>query len=234
MKKIISIIILVLSINSYASEMTRMADLLPTTYYTAQESKVSCKGKYRNIEYDGTEKSHVKTPKGEIIATVCTRFFKVLCMEGSGILADRGHGPITVNWAGKYKFQVQRKCLLGHGVSPRDCLLPHHTVAADLKAHKVGDIFYIPAAKGIKLPDGTIHNGYFIVLDTGGAFRGIGAQRVDLFIGLESDSNNVFKAKGFHHKKPLKAFKISGDLKIEAFQSLKDKFGDLLSDRHID
>ena len=219
--------------NSYAKDLVKIPDLLPTTYYTAQEKNVNCKGSYRGVSYDGSERSLVKTPKDEIIAEVCTRFYKVLLMEGSGILSDRGNGPMTVNWAGPSKFQVQRRCLLGHGVSPRDCLLSHHTIAADLKVHKVGDIIYIPDAKGIELPDGSIHDGNFIVLDTGGGFRGIGAQRVDLFIGLESDSHNVFKTKGFHHRKPIKAFKVCGAKREDSFQALKIKFGDLLSDRHI-
>lgn len=234
MKTIITFFAATFVFNAYSNDLVKIADLLPTTYYTAQESKVKCEGKYRNVTYTGNEKSYVQTPKGEIIAEVCTRFFKVLCMEGSGILADRGHGPITVNWAGKKRFHVQRRCLLGHGISPRDCLLPHHTIAADLKQHKVGDIIYIPDAKGIALPDGTSHNGYFIVLDTGGAFVGVGKQRVDLFVGLESDGNNVFKKKGFHHRKPLKAYKVFGETKTKAFNMLKEKFGDLLSDRHID
>lgn len=215
-----------------SQEMTKIADLLPTTYYLAQEDKISCKGKYRKKEYDGTETSEVKTPSGEVIATVCTRYYRFLCMEGSGLLSDRGEGALTVNWAGKFKFKIQKKCKLGHGISPKDCLLSHYTIAADSKVHKVGDIIYIPSAEGIQLPDGSIHNGYFIVLDTGGAFIGVGKQRVDLFIGLESDSYNVFKTAGFHHRKPLKAFKVKGKKWHEAFSLLKEKFGDQLSDRH--
>ena len=90
----------------------------------------------------------------------------------------------------------------------------------------------MPKAKGLQLPDGSIHNGYFIVLDTGGAFIGIGAQRVDMFVGLENDHDNVFRNAGFHHKKPTEAYKVSGNKKLEAFQLLKNKFGDMLSDRH--
>ena len=218
---------------AFALEVVKIKNLLPTTYYTAQEKNVSCSGTYRGIDYKGNERADILTPKGEVIANVCTRFYKVLCMEGSGVLSSRGQGPISVNWAMRGRFKVQRRCRLGHGVSPRDCLLPHHTIAADLKQHKIGDIIYIPKAKGIKLPDGSIHDGNFIVLDTGGAFRGIGAQRVDLFIGLENDGKNTFRKHGFHHRKPMKAFKLFGEKRKEAFQALKEKFGELLSDRHI-
>ena len=213
-------------------EMKAIADLLPTTYYLAQEDKISCKGTYRNKVYDGTEKSKVKSPDGKVIATVCTRYYKFLNMEGSGLLSDRGEGKKTVNWAGKFRYKIQKRCKLGHGISPKDCLLSHHTIAADPKVHKVGDIIYIPSAVGLQLPDGSLHNGYFIVLDTGGAFVGVGQQRVDLFIGLEDDYNNIFKSAGFHHKNPIKAYKVTGQKWHDAFKLLKEKFGKLLSNRH--
>ena len=214
------------------SDMTQIADLLPTTYYLAQEDKISCKGKYRDQIFDGTETSEIKDPDDAVIATVCTRYYRFLTMEGSGLLKDRGQGKVTVNWAGKFRFKKQNRCKLGHGISPRDCLLSHHTIAADPKVHKVGDIIYIPDAVGIQLPNGSIHNGYFIVLDTGGAFVGIGQQRVDLFVGLQNDNKNVFKDKGFHHKKPIKAYKVTGQKWHDAFKLLKNKFGRKLSNRH--
>ena len=86
-------------------------DLYPTTYYIADEDKTSCVGKYRNVVYDGTERTDVLTPAGETIATVCTRFFKVLCMEGTGILKDRGQGKFTINWAGNKRFKKVKKCI---------------------------------------------------------------------------------------------------------------------------
>lgn len=215
------------------TDLVKIENLLPTTYYLAQEETTSCKGKYGDTTYDGTEISEVKSRDGKVIAKVCTRFYKVLCMEGSGLLKDRGQGTITVNWAGKFKFEAQTKCKYGHGVRATDCLLSHHTIAADNKVHKIGDIIYIPDANGLILPDGTIHQGYFIVLDTGGSFVGIGGKRVDLFVGLETDYDNIFKTAGFSHKKPIKAYKVIGNAKKEALKYLKEKFGDLLSDRHF-
>lgn len=213
-------------------EITQIADLLPTTYYLAQEDKISCKGSYRDDVYDGTEKTKVKTPGGKVIATVCSRYYRFLTMEGSGLLSDRGQGKLTINWAGKFRFKIQKRCKMGHGISPKDCLLSHHTIAADPKIHKVGDIIYIPSAVGLQLPDGSTHNGYFIVLDTGGAFIGVGQQRVDLFVGLENDSNNVFRNAGFHHRSPIQAYKVTGQTWHDAFNGLKEKFGSLLSNRH--
>ena len=115
------------------------------------------------------------------------------------------------------------KCTYGLGVDYL-CLLPYHTIAADLSEHKVNDIIFVPRTKGLILPDGSTHNGIFVVRDTGGAFRGIGPQRVDFFIANESDSSNVFKRAGFHHKKPEKAYKLSGESKVSAIKLLKEKF----------
>lgn len=207
-------------------EAVKIKPLLPTTYYIADEEKTSCVGHYRNVTYDGSEVSEIKTPQNDLIAKVCTRFFKVLCMEGTGILKDRGQGRQTVNWGGNKRFIIMDRCIYGLGVE-KYCLLPYHTIAADLSEYKLNDIIYIPRTKGLTLPDGTAHNGLFVVRDTGGAFRGIGPQRVDLFVANETDSTNVFKNAGFHHRKPEKAYKLKGQSKENAIRELKDKFPNL-------
>jgi 3D (Asp-Asp-Asp) domain-containing protein len=184
-------------------------DLRPTMYYIANESETACEGRYNGGDFDGTEVSEVLSPSGELIANVCTRFFKVLSMEGTGVLRDRGQGELTVNWAGSYRFKVMDKCIYGEGVKGL-CLIPYHTIAADLTVYPVGTIIYIPRAEGLKLPNNKIHNGYFIVRDTGGAFRGIGPKRVDLFVGVEHDRDNIFSRIGMDHHTDEKAFKIEG------------------------
>lgn len=204
-------------------DLRKIPDLLPTTYYLAFESRTSCSGMYRGVDYKGDEVSEVLTPNNEVLAQVCTRFLKVLMMEGSGVLKDRGQGTVTVNWAGNGRFRVLDRCTYGEGTKDY-CLLPFYTIAADLKVHKPGEILYVPAAKGLKLPDGTTHLGFFEVRDTGSAFVGIGAQRVDLFIAEQDDSNNVFRDAGFHHKNPTPAFRVTGESAIRAKNLLKEKF----------
>ena len=118
-------------------------DLRPTMYYIANESETSCVGRYNGNDFDGSEISEVLTPEGDLIAKVCTRFFKVLSMEGTGVLSDRGQGELTVNWAGKFRFRVMDKCTFGEGVKGL-CLIPYHTIAADLTVYPVGTMMYIP------------------------------------------------------------------------------------------
>lgn len=212
-------------------DMAKISDLLPTMYCTVREADIPCKGTYRRIRYSGKEKVKLLDPQGKAIATVCKRFSMVLLMEGSGILTDRGAGEFSINYGGKvrgtHRYYKLDRCSLGEGIRRNLCLLPYHTIAADNRIHKIDEIIYIPEAKGIQLPDGSVHDGLFIVRDTGGAFQGIGAQRVDLFTGTDPDSANAFQAAGFHHKRPMNAFKISGDSAERTREKLKEKFGDL-------
>ncbi len=214
-----------------AADMQSIPNLLPTMYYTAQEEKTNCKGKYGGTIYDGTERSNIISVEGHLIATVCTRFYRVLLMEGSAILRDRGQGKISVNYGGAVngdrRYHLLDRCIYGEGVRKNLCLLPYHTLATDNKVHKIGDIVYIPKAVGIALPDGTLHEGYFIVRDTGSAFNGVGAQRVDMFTGLDPDYANAFQAAGFHHKKEMQAFKIKGDSAEAIKEKLALKFGEI-------
>ncbi|MES2526461.1 MAG: 3D domain-containing protein [Bdellovibrionota bacterium] len=212
-------------------DMTRIPDLLPTMYYTPKETEVSCAGGYGRTVYRGNEKVQLLTPAGAVIATVCKRYAQTLLMEGSGVLRDRGQGEIAINYGGKvrgqHRYHFLGRCKMGEGIRKDLCLLPYHTIAADNKVHKVDEIIYIPEAKGIQLPDGSIHDGFFIVRDTGGAFNGIGSQRVDLFTGTDPDFDNAFKKAGFHHKRPMDAFKIQGESAEQIREKLREKFGDL-------
>lgn len=212
-------------------DMKEIPDILPTMYYTPHEKDVNCKGRYGRRTFKGHEKTRLIDPKGKLIATVCSRFAFTLLMEGSAILKDRGQGEKAVNYGGKIKGTVRYyspdRCKYGEGVRRDLCLLPYHTIAADNKVHKVNDILFVPAAKGILLPDGTRHEGFFIVRDTGGAFTGIGSKRVDMFTGVDPDYKNAFQKAGFHHKRPLDAYKIRGVSAGVVREKLRDKFGEL-------
>ena len=207
MTKFICMLTLISSFSAFSStillDQVPLPDVSPTTYFIADEENVACTGRYLGVDYLGDEVSEVLTPDGDLIAEVCTRFFKVLSMEGTGRLKDRGEGSVTVNWAGEYRFRKMDKCIFGEGVRKNLCLIPYHTIAADLESHELGSIIFIPKAKGIMLPDGRIHNGLFIVRDTGGAFRGRGFNRIDLFVGNQNDDFNVFKKAGMTHTKNI-------------------------------
>lgn len=206
-------------------DLTAIPYIHPTTYYITDEAKYHC---------PDADLVTIYKSNGIFLAKVCKKFFKSLVMEGTGRLKDRGEGPVTVNWLSHQKVKILSQCIYGEGAGAADsnssnCLLPFYTVAADLRAggYKRGDIVYIPKADGIILPDGSVHNGIFEVRDTGGAFKETQKQRLDLFIGLQNDRENVFARAGFKTAAPwddYEAFLVTGDSKIAAKNFLREKF----------
>jgi 3D (Asp-Asp-Asp) domain-containing protein len=90
---------------------------------------------------------------------------------------------------------TDEECFHGFGVK-NICLDPFYTVAADLNFHKAGDVIYVPKVKGTVLPNGEIHDGFFVVRDRGGAIKG--QHRFDFFTGSYDwhDPQNPFKKLG--------------------------------------
>jgi hypothetical protein len=48
---------------------------------------------------------------------------------------------------------------------------------------------------------------------------------VDLFVGTDPDYDNAFQKAGFHHKRAMDAFKITGDSADRVREKLRQKFG---------
>lgn len=208
-----------------------LPSLKPTTYFIAREENVNCRGKYRANIYNGSEITELKDVNGAVLAEVCTRFYKVLLMEGTAVLRDRGLGEFTLNYArkvnGTHRFREMDKCVYGEGVQKNLCLIPFHTLAADRKAYDVGDVVFMPAAVDLVLPDGSLHDGFFLVRDTGGAFTDKGLVRVDMFVGFQADHDNVFLNAGFHRQNPQEAYKIVGESAELVKERLRFKFPDI-------
>lgn len=59
-------------------------------------------------------------------------------------------------------------------------LVPYRTLAVRADGMKLGTVIYIPAARGLKLPNGKKHDGYFFVADTGA----MQSSQVDLYTGM--------------------------------------------------
>jgi hypothetical protein len=72
---------------------------------------------------------------------------------------------------------------------------PFRSVAADLNLYKLGDVIFLPALVGAKLPDQTTHDGYFIVRDAGAAIRKKG--RFDFYTGYYSATDPKNSLLGF-------------------------------------
>ena len=58
-------------------------------------------------------------------------------------------------------------------------LVPYRTIAVKADGLKLGTVLYIPAARGLKLPNGKRHDGYFFVADVGAMQN----SQIDLYTG---------------------------------------------------
>ena len=127
-----------------------------------------------------------------------------LCKQDLDMCAMQGSCMVTVNGQMR-RFNVMSKtptgthfadessisCQFAYGVDDI-CVDAFYSVAADLSLYATGDVLYIPKIRGLKLPDGSTHSGYFIVRDEGSGIKGRG--RFDFFTGFMrfSDPQNPF------------------------------------------
>ena len=65
------------------------------------------------------------------------------------------------------------------------------TAAVDSGLIPKGSILFIKETVGLKMPDGSKHDGYWYASDTGGAIKG---KRIDLFTGFSTASMNPLMA----------------------------------------
>ncbi|AHI06906.1 hypothetical protein BDW_12030 [Bdellovibrio bacteriovorus W] len=190
------------------SEMDGPGVLKPTVYYFA----------VINEDTNGCSKDQKRTlygAGGKKLLEICSKTMSACSLQGScGIIQD---GKLhTYNIIGKFNgqeryFEVdEEKCPFGYGVKS-SCLDPFYTLAADLAIYKPGEVIYIPSIVGLELPDGSKHDGYFVIRDQGRAIKGRG--RFDFFSGYMSwyDSQNPFKKVGLGNVKTnIPYFRISG------------------------
>ncbi|MDG0814849.1 3D domain-containing protein [Bdellovibrio svalbardensis] len=170
----------------------------PTVYYfpVFNEDKKLC------------DKDEVRTlhgTSGEKIINVCPSTLNSCGLQGSCAVIQKGvrrsfNISDRIRGQDRYFEMTNTECRYGYGVRSA-CLDPFYTVAADLDIYKPGDVIYVPAAVGLKLPDGTTHNGYFIVRDQGRGINGKG--RFDFYSGFLSwrDSQNPFRKLRFEDMK---------------------------------
>lgn len=192
--------------------------LKPTIYYfpTINEDEKKC---------DDKDKKVIHGEGGKELVTVCASTEAICGEQGTCAIIQDGMKK-TFNIIGRFQgqdryFEIKKDgCIFGYGVRS-SCLDPFYTLAADLNIYKPGDVIFVPAVEGLELPDGSKHNGYFIIRDQG---RGIvGRGRFDFFSGSYhwADSKNPFKKLGLGDVKTnIPYFKVLGE---SAAQVLKDR-----------
>jgi 3D (Asp-Asp-Asp) domain-containing protein len=95
--------------------------------------------------------------------------------------------------------ETELKATLYHtgvrGIGQKDSLgcrlQPMRTVAVDPKVFPRHSVLFIKETVGLKMPDGSTHDGYWYASDVGGAIKGA---RIDLFTGAGAASMKVLQA----------------------------------------
>ncbi len=157
-----------------------------------------------------------------VTLSLCKRFYDLCLMEGSCVtgynsciegrkcdtdingkfyfLNYKGRGP---NGAKFFTYNYE-ECPFGYGNSPNICLDIFHTVAADIRVYPIGTVIFVPIVVGTKLPDGTTHDGFFVVRDVGQKIknRANGIARFDFFVGNNDwkNGNNPFGKLGLFNE----------------------------------
>ncbi len=160
------------------------AKLRNTHYYTLFESDYSSTDPKTNKLFDY---------RGRLLATVSAKFYKNLILEGSAKLVDGRVLNYDGKIGGTHRFKVIRSAW---GLGVGTCVLsPFHTIAVDRAVIPLGSTVYIDETKGMKLPDGTLHDGIWRADDVGSA---INRDRVDLYVGRRIWNKALDRAKITH------------------------------------
>lgn len=151
----------------------------PTIYYRPvihlEQEKCSAK-----------DRQGLKDPEGKILVNMCESSYQKCLTQGSCLVISKGRERslgYNSNRGGEPRFVEvnSEECPFGRGVQDHLCLDPYFSVAADLGLYKVGDVIYVDVLRGVKMPDGQVHDGYLIIRDEGGGVKG--PTRFDFFTG---------------------------------------------------
>lgn len=86
-------------------------------------------------------------------------------------------------------------------------VVPMRTLAVDTSIIPKRTIIFIKETVGLKLPDGSAHDGYWYASDVGGGIKG---QRIDLYTGRNAASMTPMKALNLGNLTAVKVGKFDG------------------------
>ncbi len=171
--------------------LRKIGDLKPTFYWVALE------------EEDGQPRDKILRDKdGNILARVSAKFLAGLKMEGTGKFLDGRIINFHVRVGGEIRWRwCPPSAPYGYGLEDY-VLKPFRSVAVDPNVVPIPSKIFIPVAVGARLPDGSIHDGYFEAIDIGAAIQN---KRIDMFTAY-GDQSVVFRRHGITNMKPLEVY----------------------------
>jgi 3D (Asp-Asp-Asp) domain-containing protein len=174
----------------------KIGDLKPTFYWVAMEQN---DGSPRNFP--------LKDMDGNVLAMVSQRFYSAIRLEGTGKLLDgrvlnyKGRVP-TPGGGEEIRYIVcPPSAPYGYGLDQWK-LKPFRSVAVDPNVIPIGSKVYIPKARGLRLPDGSVHDGIFEAVDIGDAIQ---SKRIDMFTAY-GDQSSVFARAGIENMKAVAVY----------------------------
>lgn len=175
--------------------LTKVGEAWMTFYWTVDEA-----------QYPRSTSEELRDVDGQVLARVSPEFKKDLTMEGSGWL--RQPAGKTVNYAkrinGEHRFHfTDHKYGRGIGNCP---LVPYRTVAVDPQFIPFGTKLYVPELEGVRLPDGSIHDGIFIAHDKG---SWITQNHIDFYVGVGKSGSKPFEKFGYTSKSKIFVYKLA-------------------------
>jgi 3D (Asp-Asp-Asp) domain-containing protein len=182
------------SLDDLPPNLKKVGDLKPTFYWVALETN------------DGLPKENpLLDINGDVIAKVSAKFLAGIRMEGTGRLLDGRIVNFHVRTNGEIRWRVcPPSAPYGYGLE-NYVLKPFRSVAVDPNVVPIPSRVYIPAAKGIPLPDGSVHDGYFEAVDIGEAIQN---QRIDVFTAM-GDQSAVFERHGLTNMKATAVYLVT-------------------------
>jgi len=93
-------------------------------------------------------------------------------------------------------------------------LVPYRTIAVKSGGMKLGTVLYIPSARGLKLPNGKKHDGYFFVADIGA----MQSNQIDLYTGLKPLKWKIL-GSGTTRSKSVSAYVITDPAVVKALKT---------------
>ncbi|MBS1985839.1 MAG: hypothetical protein JST16_16895 [Bdellovibrionales bacterium] len=164
-------------------------------------------GAFRNTWYClALESDYPSSPKDQrlldrqdkVLATVHEGFRKDLRIEGSGKLLDGRVLNFAELRGNEHRYRTTTNPF-GDGVGTC-ALVPFHTIAVDPQRIPLGSVVRIPETVGMKLPDGSVHNGLWKAEDIGSAIKN---DRIDLFVGAGERNGRYLEAYGIKNMQAL-------------------------------
>ncbi|MHA1564248.1 MAG: 3D domain-containing protein [Alphaproteobacteria bacterium] len=164
-------------------------------YYLALES-----------DYRAGNNAAFRNIRGHVLYQASREFVEAASIEGS---AKLNNGQI-LNYRSRVGKEVRwMRVDAPYGIGSTGCaLVPMRSAAVDPEVIRVGSKLLIAETRGIRLPDGSLHDGIWEAVDIGTSIKG---KRIDLFTGEGIGSMEVPRGSGLNHLQMVTA-KVIGQV----------------------